>query len=239
MRPWDADGLVAGVRDYAAAIPEHGWPNWTLGNHDMRRLSDRARAGQERVAAMLLLTLRGTPTIYYGDEIGMHNVPVPPEQAEDPQGKTQPHRSRDVARTPMQWDTSASAGFTTDDPWLPVASDFRRLNVAAQERDPQSLLNLYRDIIKLRRKEPALLTGTQRLVKRKAPTIAYLREGGGRRLLVLLNMAGDTFDFAVGDYGSRGRILLSTHSDGRQAEVQDEVRLRGNEGVIVALEDAK
>ena len=236
LRPWDADGLAAGVRDYAAAIPPHGWPNWTLGNHDMRRLTERARSGQERVAAMLVLTLRGTPIIYYGDEIGMHNVPVSPAQAEDPQGKVQPHRSRDVARTPMQWTAEDRAGFTTGEPWLPIAADYRKLNVAAQERDPNSLLNLYRRLIKLRRTEPALHLGQQRMIERSAPTIAYLRELEGRRLLVLLNMAGDSFDFDFNGHGNQGQILLSTCTDERPLQVQGKVNLRGNEGLIIALE---
>src|SRR5919199_2909639 len=102
---------------------------------------------------MLLLTLRGTPTLYQGDEIGMRDVPIPPELVQDPWERNMPGLGygRDPERTPLQWDASPNAGFTTGRAWLPVAADFERVNVAAQRADPTSMLSLHRRLIALRR----------------------------------------------------------------------------------------
>src|SRR5207302_8258388 len=121
--PWEAPIIRNTVEEYEAALPGGAWPNWVLGNHDRHRIATRAGREQARVAQMLLLTLRGTPTCYYGDELGMQNSYVPPELLYDPQGKENPEHSRDYERTPMQWDSTANAGFSAPDvtPWLPVA----------------------------------------------------------------------------------------------------------------------
>ena len=235
FQPWDADRMAKAISQYLDAVSPYGWPTWALGNHDFRRLTERAKADQPRVAAMLLLTLRGTPAIYYGDEIGMHNVPIPPELAEDPQGKTQPHRSRDGSRTPMQWDDGPHAGFTTGQPYFPIARDYRQTNVAVLDKNDQSLLALYRRLIALRKAEPALSRGIQTPVVRRAPLIAYRRELPGRRLLVVLNMAGDDVTFDFSELSSQGQLLLSTYLDGSTDSLAGSVPLRGNEGVIVAL----
>ena len=126
-----------------------------------RGVATRVGAAQARVAAMLLLTLRGTPTLYYGDEIGMRQVPIAPEHVRDPFEKNVPGLGlgRDGCRTPMQWDASAFAGFSTVAPWLPLAGDFAGGNVAAERADPASLFNLYRRLIALRRVRPALTRG--------------------------------------------------------------------------------
>ena len=108
--PWAARGFAAFINEYERLVPEGGWPNWVLGNHDRPRIASRVSAGQARVAAMLLLTLRGTPTMYYGDEIGMHDVPIPPDRLVDPAGKINPSMNRDPERTPMQWDATENAG---------------------------------------------------------------------------------------------------------------------------------
>jgi alpha-glucosidase len=113
-----------------------------LGNHDRPRIASRVGREQARLAAMLLLTLRGTPTIYYGDEIGMLQVPIAPAQVQDPFEKriSGIGVGRDGCRTPMQWDATSNAGFFLAAPWLPVADDFRRENVENQRRDPTSML---------------------------------------------------------------------------------------------------
>src|SRR3712207_8258592 len=107
---------------------------------------------------MLLLTLRGTPTIYQGEEIGMTDVQIPPEKVQDPWEKNVPGLGlgRDPARTPMQWGATAQAGFTTGEPWPPVGADYHTINVAAQAGNPLSILSLYRALIRLRRAAPAL-----------------------------------------------------------------------------------
>ena len=116
----------------------HGaWPNWVLGNHDRPRVASRVGREQARVAAMLLLTLRGTPTLYYGDEIGMHQVADRARPVRDPFEKNVPGIGvgRDGCRTPMQWDATADAGFSTATPWLPLADDYARENVANLDAD--------------------------------------------------------------------------------------------------------
>ncbi|PLS77720.1 MAG: alpha-amylase, partial [Chloroflexi bacterium] len=135
LLPWDAQVVREAVDTYEAALPAGAWPNWVLGNHDQPRIASRVGLDQARVAQMMLLTLRGTPTCYYGDEIGMQNVPIPPHQMHDPQGKDDPAHSRDPERTPMQWDASANAGFTSGQPWLPVADNYTTVNVVAQRED--------------------------------------------------------------------------------------------------------
>src|SRR5438067_4833032 len=134
MRHWNPAAIFKLVGSYEAQLPKGGWPNWVLGNHDRPRLASRIGKAQARVAAMMLLTLRGTPTIYQGEEIGMADVPIPPERVRDPWELNVPGLGlgRDPERTPMQWDASPHAGFSSSEPWLPVASEYQVTNVATQ-----------------------------------------------------------------------------------------------------------
>ena len=136
--PWHARDIAALIDRYEAALPPGAWPNWVLGNHDRPRVASRVGEAQARVAAMLLLTLRGTPTLYYGDEIGMPQVAIPPEQVRDPFEKNVPGLGlgRDGCRTPMQWDASRYAGFSQAEPWLPITKDAAQRNVASARADP-------------------------------------------------------------------------------------------------------
>ena len=233
--PWDAREISTLIDTYEAALPRGGWPTWVLGNHDRSRIASRVGAAQARVAAMLLLTLRGTPTLYYGDELGMRDVEIPPELVQDPFEKNVPGRGlgRDPARTPMQWDASPHAGFCPPgvEPWLPVADDYRTYNVAAMREDPASMLNLHRLLLALRRAEPALATGSYRPVKTTGDLLAYVRESDGRRFLVVLNLGHSPA--ALQGPEVRGRLALSTHLDRDGERVNAEVRLRADEGVIV------
>jgi glycosidase len=108
----DGKEIADSVTRFVETVQPHGWLTWTWCNHDFHRLAGRAQRDELRLAAMLLLTLRGTPVIYYGEEIGMGDVEIPPHVTEDPQGRTQPARNRDVARTPMQWSSAPNAGFS-------------------------------------------------------------------------------------------------------------------------------
>src|SRR5207302_2991840 len=146
---WDAPTIRRTIDAYLKSLPANAWPNWVLGNHDQPRVASRVGAAQARVAAMLLLTLRGTPTVYQGEEIGMRNVAIPPEAIQDPVAHSLRGLGlgRDPERTPMQWDPSAFAGFSTARPWLPLADDFATENVAVQQGDPRSMLSLYRRLI--------------------------------------------------------------------------------------------
>src|SRR5262249_28983895 len=142
------------VCEYEAALPPGGWPNWVMGSHDAPRIAGRLGDGQARVAAMLLLTLRGTPTLYQGDELGIGLVDIPPDRVRDPQDLRQPGLGlgRDPSRTPMPWDASPQAGFSTAEPWLPLNEDWPIRNVAQQKELPGSMLNLYRHLLAIRRR---------------------------------------------------------------------------------------
>src|SRR5204862_1805214 len=163
---WDPQIIAALIEQYEGALAGgvERWPNWVLGNHDQPRVASRVGPAQARVAAMLLLTLRGTPTVYQGEEIGMHNVAIPPESIQDPVAHSLPGLGlgRDPERTPLPWDASAFAGFSSVRPWLPLADDFATENVAVQEKDPRSMLSLYRGLIELPRASPALAVGGYR-----------------------------------------------------------------------------
>ncbi|MGL4650302.1 MAG: alpha-amylase family glycosyl hydrolase, partial [Caldilineaceae bacterium] len=167
---WRATTVRQMVDAYEAALPRAGWPNWVVGNHDQRRIASRVGDAQARIAAMLLLTLRGTPTLYYGDEIGMRDVLVPLARLRDPQALNQPELAasigRDPQRAPMPWDASANAGFANAnvETWLPIADDYAQWNVASQEQEPHSFLALYRALLELRSTSPALTLGDYRAV---------------------------------------------------------------------------
>jgi alpha-glucosidase len=158
---WDAPIVRRAVDAYDAILPEGAWGDWVLGNHDKHRVATRIGTAQARVANMFLLTLRGTPTTYYGEEIGMTDGVIPPEFVQDPSALNQPEIAhivgRDPERTPMQWDASPNAGFARAGvrTWLPVADNYLTCNVAQQERDPGSMLHLYRALAQLRAPELA------------------------------------------------------------------------------------
>jgi alpha-glucosidase len=186
---------------------------------------------------MLLLTLRGTPTMYYGDEIGMHDVPIPRERVQDPFEKNVPGLGlgRDPVRTPMQWSGARSAGFTTGEPWLPIADDYQNVNVAVERDDPTSMLTLYRRLIELRRREPALSIGEYAPLPAGSDLVAYMRKTEGCRLLIVLNLGRQKRRFDLGELEAQAALLLSTYLDRAQAKLGDEVELRPDEGVIVEL----
>jgi alpha-glucosidase len=231
--PWDARLIDATIRRYEALLPPGGWPNWVLGNHDRHRVASRVGAEQARVAAILLLTLRGTPTIYYGDEIGMSDVAIPPDRVQDPWELNLPGRGlgRDPERTPMQWDRSHSAGFTTGEPWLPTG-DPERCSVDAQRDDPDSILTLHRRLLALRRAEPALAVGAWAPVDATGSVLAYLRTDGASRFLVALNLGSEPARLE-GEWA--GEVALSSILGNEGAEVSGAVSLVGGEGVVIRL----
>ena len=230
------------VDQYEADLPAGAWPNWVLGNHDQHRVATRVGPAQARVAQMLLLTLRGTPTCYYGDELGMENVPIPPELVQDPPAVNQPEIAhivgRDPERTPMQWDASPNAGFAAPgvQTWLPLAYDYAQRNVAMQSQDARSMLTFFRALTTLRQSSPALTIGSYASVATGVDNIfAYTRTHGDARLLIVLNFAGSTHRLDLSQLGADAEILLSTGM-----ESTGKVRLRalyivGNEGMILRL----
>lgn len=219
---WDAAELAARIVEYEAALPEGGWPNWVLGNHDRPRIATRVGTEQARVAAMLLLTLRGTPTLYQGDELGLTDARVPPDKVQDPRELREPGLGlgRDPVRTPLPWD--ASGGFTTGDPWLPIDPAHLPHNAAAQAADPASMLTFYRRLLALRRATPALATGPIDDVRADGDVLSY-RRGSYR---IVLNLSDHPAAIAV----APGQLVLSTH-DGA-----DSTRLRPAEGLILKVD---
>ncbi len=229
---WDAGDIRRLILDYTHLVPPGEFPNWVLGNHDKPRIASRIGRAQAGVAAVLLLTLRGTPTLYYGDEIGMTDVAIPPERRKDTRERNEPQLARDPQRTPMQWDASPGAGFTTGTPWLPIAADADRTNVQAQLRDPDSLLNLYRRLIALRRAHEALSVGEMRLVESAPSLLAYERSAGDARFLVALNPGTRSGSLRVTLAGSAS-ILLATRRAREGCVVAGAIELEPGEAVIV------
>jgi alpha-glucosidase len=243
---WDAAGVHKMVDDYEAVLPSDAWPNWVLGNHDQHRLATRVGPSQARVANMLLLTLRGTPTCYYGDELGIENVPIPPEKIQDPPAVNQPEIAhivgRDPERTPMQWDDSANAGFAAPDVkelWLPLAPDYKETNVDSELKDPRSMLNFYRNLLACRKSSPALLWGNYQSVElgsaqAQANCFVFTRQADEEHVLVALNFSSQNQKLKLPQFGT-GKVVLSTMMD-REDEVNlGDFNLRANEGCIIAL----
>jgi alpha-glucosidase len=234
---WEPEAVGSLVKAYEKALPEGAWPNWVLGNHDNPRIASRVGPDRTRTAQMLLLTLRGTPTCYYGDEIGMPDVKIPPEMVQDPQGVKDPNYNRDPARTPMQWDAGPNAGFCPEaaEPWLPIADDYETVNMEVQRDDSRSILALFRRLISLRRKLPALAVGSYRLLDTGDASVqAYLREHEEQRALVVLNFAAERRMLDLSGVGDEGEVLCSTHLDLNGHLDLGEIDLRPNEGLLVS-----
>lgn len=216
---WSARRFFEVLKKWDGLIPAKGWPCYVLSNHDQPRAISRYASGNDtmkraKVAAAMLLTLRGTPFIYYGEEIGMENGRLRRKEIVDPLGKKYwPfHPGRDPERTPMQWDSSPHAGFSAAAPWLPINPDYREINVERSLRDPGSLLNFYKELIKLRREKPALNRGGWRAAAgMTGDVLGYFRETERQSVFVALNFSRATQ--AIAATGSDGiwKALFSTH----------------------------
>lgn len=229
---WDVASIRAIIESVLWHVPVGGWTNWTLGNHDEIRLASRVPEGHERLAALLLLTLRGTPFLYYGDELGMKQATIPSDQARDPWGSNVEWLSRDGARTPMQWDGGPNAGFAAEgtEPWLPVGPHHVTVNVAAELADPGSTLNLYRDLVRLRKEHRPLQIGS--FLSHPASTedvFAYRRESDAETVTVVLNFSEEERTIRAG----RGEIVFSTTDRTRRGPSPEMVTLGPREGIVV------
>ena len=233
--PWSAAVLRDLIATYEAALPAGAWPNWVLGNHDTLRIASRVGRPGARLAAILLLTLRGTPTVYYGDEIGMEDVAIPRDEVRDPFEKNVPGigAGRDPARTPMRWTAGRNAGFTTGTPWLPLGDNLATCNVEAQSNDRASMLSLCRRMLALRRARPALAVGDYVAVPCEEECLAYLRQWGDERVLVMLNFSNHEHRLFLPRALPRGRIVFSTHASRSEEEVAEAVVLAPTEGVVI------
>lgn len=237
--PWNAQGIHRLICEYEDALPSGGWPNWVLSNHDQKRIADRIGVEEARVAAMLLLTLRGTPTLYYGDEIGLEGVPIPPERIQDPWAINEPGLGvgRDPSRTPMQWNPSRNAGFSAGEPWLPLSEDYEMRNVERMTRDQKSILTLYRRLIEIRSRRPCLETGAYRTLDAHDDTLVFERYDGEDELIIALNLGHKEHALDLAGENRRLVPVLSTYLDRSPTTDPGTILLRPCEGLI--MEPAK
>jgi alpha-glucosidase len=191
-----------------------------VSNHDMPRVYDRYGDGQHndqiaKLMAAMYLTLRGTPIMYYGEELGMeNNDPKRREDVQDPIGRRgwPQEKGRDGERTPMQWDATTNAGFSKAKPWNPVDPRFAKYNVAVEKQDPNSILNFYRRLLTLRHTDPALLEGKYVPLLGSDPNVlAYLRSYKGRKVLIVLNMSGAEQKVGLASAGKSATTLVSSY----------------------------
>jgi alpha-glucosidase len=240
---WNAASVRAHVDEIEAALPEGAWPNYVNSNHDDWRTATRVGPNQAKVAMMLLLSLRGTPTIYYGEEIGMENVPIPSDKEQDPFGKRVPGLGlgRDPERTPMQWDTSPNAGFCPEgiEPWLPLEDNWQERNVAVEREDPKSILNLTKELLALRKTLPALAVGDYAAID-GLPVECYVftRSTADQRLLVALNLTNEEHQFML-PYTGTGQVVTSTGRDRTGKISLTFMVLQPNEGILIDITGAK
>jgi alpha-glucosidase len=224
--PFDAASLRDAVAATEAALPAPAWPLWTASNHDIPRFPSRWGGGSDarvRCALLMLLTLRGTPLLYYGDEIGMSTVPVPQNARHDPIG-------RDGVRTPMRWRAGGNVGFTDDGviPWLPAGDD-DVASVAEQRADTSSLLHLCRDIIGLRRRSDDLRRGAYQVLASPQHAWVYRRGAG---TLVALNLA----DHPATVDSVEGAIAIASDRRRDGEHVRGTLRLDAWDAVVVELD---
>jgi alpha-glucosidase len=220
-------------RQIAAVDGAHGWPVFVISNHDIVRSYNRYGDGKNNDAIAKLmgafyLTLRGTPIMYYGEEIGMeNNDPARKEDVKDPIGRTgwPQEKGRDGERTPMQWNTATNAGFSKKTPWLPVPASYQTHNVATESKDPNSVLNLYKKVLALRHSNQALLEGSYTALNADDPNVmSYLRSYKGKAVLVALNMSATpqkaTFDLSKQGFGRTPlKTLISSEASANGNEV--------------------
>jgi len=248
---WAAAAFRAQIEAIEAVIPAACWPTWVLSNHDVVRHATRyddptawrAAPGslprtlgdaRARLAALMLLTLRGTPFLYYGEEIGMRNVPIPEEKMQDPLARTlHPKLCRDGERTPMCWEPSPQAGFTrSQHPWLPIDPQRPGTDVQTQRDDRGSLLWLYKDLLALRRAHPSLHRGSYRTLDAPDGVFAFERRCGDEVARVALNFTDAPQTVSLGP----GRVQAAIRSDGAPIRARlDRVELAPCAGLVVVV----
>ena len=239
---WTAESIAGVIARYESLLPPGAWPNYVLGNHDQPRLATRIGAAQAKAAAMLLLTLRGTPTCYYGDELGMEDVPIAPDQVRDPAEKREPGkgRGRDPERSPMLWVDAPNAGFCAPDavPWLPLSADWPTRNAGKQRTQPKSIFSLYRRLLALRRQHDTLYAGGITDVAAEGTLLRFRRtgvpDGESTDFQILLNLGSEP----VTTHCAAGKVILTTVLDGAGSDTGGEITVEGGEGLLIALDDA-
>lgn len=217
-RFWNARQFYRCIKKWYRSVPEKGWQCNVLSNHDQPRGRSRFMGGADsekraRIAAVFLLTVRGTPFLYYGEELGMKNTRLSRSDIVDPLGRRYwpVYSGRDCSRTPMLWTGKENAGFSHARPWLPVDSDYKKINVKTQAGDRYSILNLYRDLIQLRRKHKALSEGDFIPVIRGFNNVlAWFRAYGNEKFFIVLNFSSKEKKIKTG-HRDQWRVMISSH----------------------------
>ncbi|MGN6545081.1 MAG: alpha-amylase family glycosyl hydrolase [Aureliella sp.] len=229
---FDHVNLQLNIDHLEATTAQGAWPARASGDHDLKRLASRLPPERWRMAAVLQLTLRGTPTMYYGEELGLKDSPVPHAQMVDPSGRANPRYSRDPYRAPMPWTDDQYAGFSTAKPWLPIDEDTLSKNVASQESDPESLLNFYRRLMKLRAGTECLKTGHYTPLDPPEDVLAFRRGDESDGMLVALNFRSQTVTWPLPS--KKAKVIFSTHARSTCCS-DNEISIEPNEGVIFQL----
>lgn len=226
--PYSAADFRLLINEFQMLMQGAQRPFYCFSNHDQPRLVSRFGYEQARLIAMLQLTLPGIPVVYYGDELGMHNVSIPPDEVQDPFEKQAPGHGRDPARTPMQWSARQYAGFSTYKPWLPLADDYEMSSVEVEVQDPHSMLSLYRTLLRLR--HSAALQSGQYVEWHGASdkVFGFVLHNGHEELFVVLNMSEEVQECVT---DMQGAVLYSTHAS---VEVRAEcIMLQPHQGVVI------
>jgi alpha-glucosidase len=237
VAPWKADAIRKIVENIEKVTPQWGWPNYVLGNHDEPRIAGKLGETKARQAAMLLLTLRGTPTIYNGDEFGQTNVAIPPELEKDPWGKRVPGSGRDKCRTPNQWTAGENAGFALPGitPWLPVAEDYKTVNMEFELEESKSMLNLYRRLLAFRKKSAALHSGTLKIIDLVPENcFANLRSYEDEKIVLAFNFGETTARLNLQSLGNF-EIIVSTGMDRFGLTDSSRIDLSPAEGLVLRV----
>lgn len=240
---WNARSYYLSIKKWLKLIPENGWPCHVLSNHDLHRSFNRMGLFAEsekkaKVSAVLMLTLRGTPFIYYGEEIGMENTPVPRKKIRDPLGKKYwpLYSGRDQARRPMLWDKSVNAGFTTVEPWLPINKNYPEKCVEFQATDENSIYRLYQNLIQLRSEKPSLHQGNIAFIEKGSKGIlAYYRTYEDQKMMVALNFSSRKKTMML-PKNTRWKIKLNTYISYQEVALTQQIDLLPYEGVVLELE---
>ncbi|HEV3313046.1 MAG TPA: alpha-glucosidase [Chloroflexota bacterium] len=241
LSPWEAPRFRAAVDAFQVALGGSVWPSPVLNNHDNSRSFTRwdvpgQGARRAAVAALMLLSLPGTPYLYYGEEIGMHDVDIPKDRLLDPVGTWgwPEDKGRDPERTPMQWDSTTHAGFSNAEPWLPVSPDAGEINAEAQTQDSNSLLATYRRLGRLRNEYPALSGGSYAPIDTDQESVwAFIRQAGDQAVVVALNFGDASVTVDLSSAGTASRELYCTNPAASPAEALGAVTLSGVSGRLL------
>lgn len=232
--PWDAEAFKTFVDKFDSSLGSFKAPNYVLGNHDVPRLATRLGKDKARLSAMLQLTLRGIPFIYYGEELGMENGIIPPEKVQDPFEKRVPgmNLGRDPSRTPMPWQNDKYAGFSEVEPWLPI---YDGVKVDESIQNTQSMFHLYKKLIHTRKNSDALLHGHYVPVELKNKGVfAFIRRYMNEKIMIVLNFSDKEQTIS---YTGKGKVICNTHLDKSHEMDLHDLNLRPTEGYVISLQE--